>query len=99
MAGIKRRTIFVDLTGDKVRFHDWARVDTAIGTMAEPRCLLAQRPLDGVAATASLMDSTDDVARLDAMEQAPMGREMRVLAEMSEPLALHGGALWQRTGY
>jgi len=99
MSGILRRTVFVDQSGGKVRFHDWARVDTAVGTMVEPRCLMAQRPVDGLAATGTRLDSADDVARMDALEDIPMGREMKVLAESSEPHALHGGVLWQRAGY
>ncbi len=91
--------MFVDQSGGKVRFHDWARVDTAIGTMAEPRCPMAQRPLDGFSASGSKLDYTDDLSRMDALEEIPIGREMKVLSESSEPHALHGGSLWQRVGY
>lgn len=98
MSGILQRTIFVDDSKGYVLWHDWAKVTTGIGGMVEPRCPVALRPFDGVAATAGRLDPSDDIFRVDSIERMSMGREKMFLADETL-LALHGGQLWQRKGY
>lgn len=98
MSGILRRTIFVDDAKGYVLFHDWCKVTTGIGTMVEPRCVLSQRPFDGVAVAAAKVNPSDDINRVDSLERIAIGKENMFLADETL-LALHGGMLWQRVGY
>jgi hypothetical protein len=98
MSGILKRTVFIDDSNGYVVFHDWSKVSTGIGTMVEPRCVMAQRPFDGVAVGAAKINPTDDISRVDALERIAIGKEKSFLADETV-LALHGGGLWQRVGY
>jgi len=98
MSGIVKRTVFVDSSNNRVLHHDWCRVDTGIGTMVEPRGPFPLPPVDGVGATAARLDPTDDISRVDAMEQAAMGTEQTILSD-ERGMALHGGQVWPRVGY
>lgn len=98
MSGIAKRTLFVDDRAGYLKWWDWARVITAIGTMAEPRVFGMQRPFDGGAVAASKIDPSDDIFRVDDIEHADIGKEMFLLAD-DRTIALHGGRLWPRVGY
>jgi hypothetical protein len=56
------------------------------------------RPFDGTTATSQRIDPTDDINRIDSIEEVGIGMEKTVLSDSKE-LALHGGQLWQRLGY
>lgn len=99
MSGILKRTIFVHQDKDKVLFHDWAKVVTSLGTMVEPKCLMAQRPFDGVAVNASKMDYTDDINRIDLMETVHIGKESMILCDEQGTIRLHSGIAWPRVGF
>ena len=100
MSGVLKRTIFVHQDKDKVLFHDWARVITGLGTMVEPRCFMALRPVDGsVSATGALSSITDDISRMDDIEAVHIGKEQMVLSDTTDSIAVHGGAQWPRSGY
>ena len=98
MSGIARRTIFVDDSAGALKFWDWAQVNTAVGTMAEPRVFGMQRPFDGVAVAASKLEPTDDIYRVDEIRRASIGKEKFLLCD-DTTIAIHGGQLWPRVGY
>jgi len=98
MSGILRRTQFVDDSKGYIIFSDWCRVVTGIGTMLEPRCLMAQRPFDGSDKTIGKFDPTDDIFRTDDIERLGFGRWNTYLTDETG-LALHGGEIWPRGGY
>jgi hypothetical protein len=100
MSGIARRIMFVHQDKDKVLFHDWSRVITAIGSMVEPRYLVAFAGCgsSGMSATSAAMDFTDDINRVDALEILDIHLEKIKLSDEPD-IALHGGQLWKRVGY
>jgi len=73
---ITARTIFYDTRNGQIRFHDWNRVDTTLGTMQEPRQLIWFRngTKDNKSGQMNLMDQC---AKITAIEQIDMrGIEM-----------------------
>ena len=103
MSGIKKRTIFVEVQEPdrgKPRYHrpaDWAKVDTDIGSMAEP-FLWAQRYEFGTAgACTRAIDFEDDMARVDEILFVPSADVKNELSSFSDK-ALTGGFMHPRSG-
>lgn len=94
MATILRRTVFVDTSDGYYRFHDFARVITTLGVMAEPFPILGARSALGTDLTD--LDWTDEMSRIDEIENMPLGREKTHWSGGDH--ALHGGNCMPRTG-
>ncbi len=60
---ITARTMFFDTRNGQIRFHDWNRIDTTLGTMMEPRQLIELRQ-----ARASAFNPNDQCAKITALE-------------------------------
>jgi len=96
MSGILRRTAYSDNSKGYWMFHDWARVQTGLGTMAEPWMGFQKFSImqDGQGSH----DPTDMIQKVDVLENVSMGREMAIWADTNGTV-LHGGRITERTGY
>lgn len=69
MSGVERRTVFYNpgdaLHGRWVRWIDWARVDTKVGTCFEPWEMVRWMPGEN---SFSKLERDDDIGRIDAIE-------------------------------
>jgi len=87
MAGILRRTMFMDLRNNQVRFMDWNQVDTGLGTMYEPRQHNTVRM--GRKEGYDSFDPLDQLARVDELLAADGAAEWNYLT--GKGMVLHGG--------
>jgi hypothetical protein len=93
MSDILKRTIFIDDSGGMVRFHDWAVVNHALGTMMEPFSEI-RRIGSATKAGISNFDSTDAMCRIDAIERLSLDKAYQILGGDR----ITGGNLLPRTG-
>jgi hypothetical protein len=97
MSGIVKRTVFYDQLPNQgpLVLHDWNIVLTSVGNMMEPA-----RPWQRLSLTltgqAATFDPTDDICRVDELQQFPMGKEEML---MGDTIALIGGGTYPRKGY
>lgn len=96
MSGILRRTAFMEVDkrspGDGTfhRPHDWARVTTGIGTMAEPFCMFTRHV---VSVGNQQTDWTEPMSRVDDIELIDFDKNQSLVGDN-----VHGGILIPRTG-
>jgi hypothetical protein len=97
MATILSRTVFYDKGNDGIfRFHDWALVNTTLGTMLEPRAVLNPIYMPGGSGVDfDDRDYSDDFQRIDAINQFSIDRPFHLVGNED---ALCGGSLIGRTG-
>ena len=71
MAVLLRRTVFTDNEKGTLRFHDWARTVTTIGTCWETFPTIGQRNQDNT-------DWIDECSRIDGIEGLSLDRHVCV---------------------
>jgi hypothetical protein len=96
MSDILKRTIFMDDSGGLVRFHDWAVVTHALGTMMEP-FIGIQRYERNTLGGCIPFDATDGMCRIDRIERLSLDKGFQIMPDPSG-MNLHGGNLMPRTG-
>lgn len=77
---IQRRTVFYDVINNIVRFHDWATVTTTLGAMMEPHNIQQVHHHDEAVSTPNF-DYTDEINRIDKLEQMDSHRFVRLSGE------------------
>lgn len=82
MAVILKRTVYVDDAGGLMRFHEWAKVITPLGTMVEPF-----QQIGGKGALEHEWE--DEITRVDAIKSYKNGAAQTILADGH----IHGGFL------
>lgn len=90
MGVIKKRTVFYDDSDGYVRFHDFARVETELGTGVEIFHTIGQREGDN-------LDWTEDCQRIDEMKNLSLDRPYDYIVDPSGT-PLHGGVCNGRNG-
>lgn len=90
---IQKRTVLYEKTKSGVyRFSDWALSTTPLGVCAEPFSVNLKKSPGGI----NNFDATDEMSRVDEMQNIDLDREKFILSGGEH--ALHGGALMPRTG-
>lgn len=77
---IQRRTVYYDVISNIVRFHDWATVTTTLGAMMEPHNLQQVLNVDETVSIPDF-DYTDEINRIDRLEQMDSHRFVRLSGE------------------
>ena len=96
MAGILKRTVLFEKKGNGVyRFSDWAIATTEIGACYEPFCCWGLR--SGINGDVSNFDWTDEMSRIDHMQNIDLDKEKRFLSDGTSP-SFMGGTLMPRNG-
>ena len=96
MSGIISRTIFFDRKRGYVRPHDHALVQTGLGAMVEPNFPFQRTNVGGTLAGFSSYDSTDQISRVDNIQEASLDVIGRLL--FGETQTIHGGMHMPRSG-
>jgi hypothetical protein len=73
---ILKRDVYFDNTGGFVRFWDWAICTTTLGSMAEPFQPDARYGFG----PQREFDPTDELARIDSLQAAPIDTQLLVLS-------------------
>jgi hypothetical protein len=97
MASILRRTILYEKGADGIiRFHDWAIVNTTLGTMIEARAVVNPIYMPGGSGVDfEDRDYSDDFQRIDAIEPFSLDRQYHIIGNAE---AIGGGNLIGRVG-
>lgn len=90
---IQRRTVFYDIKDGVIRFNDWAKVTTTLGSMSEP-FMVQQRSMHDT--DFPNYDFTDEVNRIDDIKQMDVHKATLLLS--GGDAQIHGGTLLPRVG-
>lgn len=94
MSNILKRTAFYETFGGKIRFQDWAMVNTELGAMVEPFNANNRYALD---VQIPNFDYTDTMSMIDELKEVDSDKMLTFLsAGGASPI--HGGNLLPRTG-
>ncbi len=90
---IQKRTVLYEKTNTGVfRFSDWALTTTSLGVCAEPFTMNLKKPIG----SAPVFDATDEMSRVDFLQNIDLDAEKKVLS--GGTYNLHGGNLIPRIG-
>lgn len=101
MSGVLQRTVYYhpgdSLHDRRVRFIDWAKVETGLGSMWEPWSMTMWFPGDGLA---DFDPAADDISRVDFIEPTSRQSMGTVLfdgdLDDTNRKPIHGGLQWPR---
>lgn len=96
MSGIKKRTVYYDDSTGVVRWADWARVTTGVGSMAEPYHINRIEVGDTHGEIFDF-DFEDMIARIDEVKRIDLTQFPRMLSGGSSP-SVNGGYGMPRIG-
>jgi len=92
---ILSRTVYYDQTGGFVRWRDWAKVITTLGTMFEPFNVNARHSPDVDVVN---FDPEDEFTRIDDMRRIDSTQEQRIFSGGSDNPPVMGGVHMPRVG-
>ena len=94
MSDIRKRVALYEVSGGKVRFQDWALVNTALGTMVEPFNANNRFSVDTQIPD---FDFTDAGSKIDELKEINADTFLSMLA-VGGANQIHGGNLLPRVG-
>jgi hypothetical protein len=80
MSDVLKRTIFVDDTNGKVRFHEWAEVTTELGVMLETFSQIGGDSGSTKGGTVNY-DATEAGTRIDTIQRLSMDQRFNIVGE------------------